>query len=76
MLMRLSSSTQPSTTNEKIEDVIKNFINALIVYFVVIDPVGTASIFLAITTHLNKRQKICTALEGSFVADAIRQVYF
>jgi small neutral amino acid transporter SnatA (MarC family) len=74
--MRLSSSTQPSTTNEKIEDVIKNFINALIVYFVVIDPVGTASIFLAITTHLNKRKKICTALEGSFVAGAIKQVYF
>ena len=36
---------------------IENFITAFIVYFVVIDPVGTAPIFLAITTHLNKRQK-------------------
>jgi small neutral amino acid transporter SnatA (MarC family) len=36
---------------------IENFIAAFIVYFVVIDPVGTAPIFLAITTHLNKRQK-------------------
>ena len=50
---------------------IENFITAFIVYFVVIDPVGTAPIFLAITTHLNKRQKIRTALEGTFVAGAI-----
>ena len=42
---------------------IENFITAFIVYFVVIDPVGTAPIFLAITTHLDKRQKISTALE-------------
>ena len=33
---------------------IENFITAFIVYFVVIDPVGTAPIFLAITAHLNK----------------------
>ena len=50
---------------------IESFITALIVYFVVIDPVGTAPIFIAITTHLNKRQKIRTALEGSLVAGAI-----
>ena len=50
---------------------IENFITVFIVYFVVIDPVGTAPIFLAITTHLNKRQKILTALEGTFVAGAI-----
>ena len=36
-----------------------------------IDPVGTAPIFLAFSTHLNKRQKIRTALEGSFVTGAI-----
>ena len=41
---------------------IKNFIAADIVYFVVIDPAGTAPIFLAITPHLNKHQKIRTAL--------------
>jgi len=50
---------------------IESFITAFIVYFVVIDPVGTAPIFLAITTHLNKPQKIRTALEGSLVAGAI-----
>jgi multiple antibiotic resistance protein len=50
---------------------IENFITAFIVYFVVIDPVGTAPIFLAITTHLNKRQKISTALEGTFIAGSI-----
>jgi hypothetical protein len=43
---------------------IESFITAFIVYFVVIDPVGAAPIFLAITTHLNKRQKIRTALEA------------
>ncbi len=41
---------------------IENFIAAFIVYFVVIDPVGTAPIFFAITTHLNKRQKNRIAL--------------
>ena len=49
----------------------ENFITAFIVYFVVIDPVGTAPIFLAITTHQNKRQKIRAALNGSVVAGAI-----
>jgi multiple antibiotic resistance protein len=71
MLLRLSSSSQTSTNNEEIEDMIENFITAFIVYFVVIDPVGTAPIFLAITTHLNKRQKIRAALERTFVAGAI-----
>ena len=50
---------------------IENFIAAFIVYFVVIDPVGTAPIVIAITKHLNKRQKIRAALEGTFVAGAI-----
>ena len=50
---------------------IESFITAFIVYFVVVDPVGTAPIFLAITTHLNKGQKIRIALEGSLVAGAI-----
>ena len=50
---------------------IENFITAFIVYFLVIDPVDTTPIFLAITSHLNKRQKIRTALEGTFVAGAI-----
>ena len=65
--MRPTSSTQTSTTIQKIEDMIENFITAFIVYFVVIDPVGTVPVFLAITMHLNKRQKIRTALDGTFV---------
>ena len=35
---------------------LENFITAFIVYFVVIDPVGNAPIFLAITSHLPKRR--------------------
>ncbi len=50
---------------------IENFITVFIVCFVVIDLVDTAPIFLAFTTHLNKRQKICTALKGTFVAGVI-----
>jgi len=50
---------------------LKNFITAFIVYFVVIDPIGNLPIFLAITAHLSKRQKIRTAIEGSIVAAAI-----
>lgn len=37
----------------------------------VIDPVGTGPVFLAITTHLNKRQKIRIALDGKFVAGTV-----
>ena len=50
---------------------LENFITAFIVYFVVIDPIGNSPIFLAITAHLSKRQKIRTAIEGSIVAAAI-----
>jgi len=50
---------------------LENFITAFIVYFVVIDPVGNAPIFLAITSHLPRRQKIRVAIEGSSVAAAI-----
>ena len=50
---------------------LENFVVAFIVYFVVIDPVGNAPIFLAITSHLPKRQKIRVAIEGSSVAAAI-----
>ena len=34
---------------------LENFITVFIVYFVVIDTVGNAPIFLAITSHLPKR---------------------
>jgi multiple antibiotic resistance protein len=50
---------------------LENFITSFIVYFVVIDQIGNSPIFLAITAHLSKRQKIRTAIEGSIVAVAI-----
>jgi len=50
---------------------LESFITAFIVYFVVIDPVGNAPIFLAITAHLPRPQKIRVAVEGSIVAAAI-----
>lgn len=49
---------------------IKNITTAFIVYFLVIDPVGTTPIFFTLTTHLKKRQKIRAALESSSVAGA------
>ena len=41
---------------------IENFLTAFIVYFVVIDPIGTAPIFLAVTAAQDKRAKIRTAI--------------
>ena len=69
--MRLSPSTQASSTHTEIEAVIENFIAAFIFCFVVIDPVGTSPVFLPIAPHFNKHQKIRAALEGSFVARAV-----
>ena len=50
---------------------LENFVTAFIVYFMVIDPIGNSPIFLAITAHWSKRQKIRTAVEGRIVAVAI-----
>ncbi|MEX0504116.1 MarC family protein [Alphaproteobacteria bacterium LSUCC0719] len=47
------------------------FITAFIIYFVVIDPVGNAPIFLAVTQHQDRARKLRTALEGTAVATAI-----
>ena len=47
------------------------FITAFIIYFVVIDPVGNAPIFLAVTQHQNRARKLRTALEGTAVATMI-----
>jgi len=47
------------------------FITAFIIYFVVIDPVGNAPIFLAVTQHQNRARKLRTALEGTAIATAI-----
>ena len=54
---------------------IENFLTAFIVYFVVIDPIGTAPIFLAVTAPQDKRAKIRTAIEATLVATLI-MVFF
>ena len=50
---------------------IESFITAFIIYFVVIDPIGNAPIFLAVTQHQDRARKLRTALEGTFVATLI-----
>ena len=54
---------------------LESFITAFIVYFVVIDPVGNAPIFLAVTQHLDRAAKTRTALECSLVAFAIMMFF-
>jgi len=50
---------------------IESFLTAFIVYFVVIDPVGTAPIFLAVTGHLDRAARIRTAIEATLIATLI-----
>jgi len=50
---------------------IEAFITAFIIYFVVIDPVGNAPIFLAVTQHQDRARKLRTALEGTAIATTI-----
>ena len=50
---------------------IESFVTAFIIYFVVIDPIGNAPIFLAVTQHQDKARKTRTAIEGTVVATAI-----
>ncbi|MGB0235460.1 MAG: MarC family protein, partial [Candidatus Puniceispirillaceae bacterium] len=47
---------------------IESFITAFIIYFVVIDPVGNAPVFLAVTTAQTRRQKFRTAIEATMFA--------
>ena len=54
---------------------IENFLTAFIVYFVVIDPIGTAPLFLAVTAAQDKRAKIRTAIEATLAATLI-MVFF
>ena len=49
----------------------ESFITAFIIYFVVIDPVGNAPIFLAVTEAQDRARKLRTALEGTAIATAI-----
>jgi small neutral amino acid transporter SnatA (MarC family) len=41
---------------------LKSFITAFIIYFVVIDLLGNAPLYIAITAHLPKRQKYALPL--------------
>ena len=47
------------------------FIQALVLYFVVIDPIGITPIFMSITQRQNEREKNKTAIESVFIATII-----
>ena len=47
---------------------ITEFISLVLIYFAVIDPIGSIPIFLSITENLHYRQKQWIALRGSFIA--------
>ena len=50
---------------------LESFITAFIIYFVVIDPIGNAPVFLAVTSGQDRSQKLRTALEGTAIATGI-----
>ena len=50
---------------------IESFLTAFVIYFVVIDPVGSAPIFLSVTSHLTKGQKYKVAIEATIIASLI-----
>ena len=47
------------------------FLKNFIFYFIVIDPIGSTPIFLVVTEHLDVKEKIKTALHGTFIATLI-----
>ena len=44
------------------------FLKTFIFYFIVIDPIGSTTLFLVVTEHLDVKEKIKTALHGTFIA--------
>ena len=50
---------------------IELFFKTFIFYFTVIDPIGSTPIFLVVTEHLDVKDKIKTALHGTFIATLI-----
>ena len=50
---------------------IELFFKTFIFYFIVIDPIGSTPIFLVVTEHLSIKEKIKTALHGTFIATLI-----
>ncbi len=49
----------------------ESFVTAFIIYLVVIDPIGNAPVFLAVTSHLEQRRKLLVVVEVSAIATAI-----
>ena len=47
------------------------FFKTFIFYFIVIDPIGSTPIFLVVTEHLKVKEKVRTALQGTFIATLI-----
>ena len=47
------------------------FFKTFIFYFIVIDPIGSTPIFLVVTEHLDVKEKVKTALHGTFIATLI-----
>ena len=47
------------------------FIQAFVLYFVVIDPIGNTPIFMSITQSQNEKEKYQTAIEAAFIATII-----
>jgi multiple antibiotic resistance protein len=47
------------------------FLKTFIFYFIVIDPIGSTPIFLVVTEHLDAKEKVKTALHGTFIATLI-----
>ena len=50
---------------------IELFFKTFIFYFIVIDPIGSTPLFLVVTEHLDVKEKIKTALHGTFIATLI-----
>jgi len=50
---------------------IELFFKTFIFYFIVIDPIGSTPIFLVVTEHLDAKEKVKTALHGTFIATLI-----
>ena len=49
----------------------ESFVTAFIIYFVIIDPIGNAEIFPAVTGSHDRAHRMRTALEGTLVATMI-----
>ena len=53
----------------------ERFVKAFIIYLVVIDPIGNAPIFLAVTEVQKRARTLHTALEGTAIATAIMMFF-